>query len=233
MRWALAPLLALALLPCCSCLGDTQLDIASWLHALQTAPERAEVRPASTDRPELLELERARFDRLLVKGAEPASEPKGASLVAIVTVDVEATLLASENIGISYLGLERIPFTLSNGRPEVVGPLLPALGEILSLLQRRAAALRDGASERAWGELLTDSYREPRAPARPELLAALAARPRRPEYRPTRWHIRAELDRAEVLEEYQDPTGSIGRVRWTLEREGKRRGGYRFSSGLL
>ena len=129
-----------------------------------------------------LTFRRAVFSRLLVK-------PEGAGMVAVATVDVEASVGAS-GAQVSYLGLERVPFSCDAVRCVPVGPPLPSLVSLLSAMCGRRGAQEIG---------------EDRAPV-------------------SRWLIRVDRSKAEVLEERPGR-----RERFVLKNEN---GTFSFASGV-
>jgi hypothetical protein len=137
-----------------------------------------------------LMLTRADFSRRLFK-------LEGQGMVAVATVDAEATL--EGGVQVSYLGLERTPFRFEGARWQLDGPLLPALHEVLSLLCRRQRALAEGdvAALRALG-------------FEPGPTSGGAADP----FRVRRWILRVDRDGAEVLEQ-----GETRNSRFALKRE--------------
>lgn len=208
MRGWAAPLVLLALGACGTCGTCERLagPEAEIAGALHALGERGsgDALPGFGE----LRVSQARFDRLLIK-------PEDEGFVAVGTVDAEASLAGTTSI--SYLGLERVPFRYVEGRWRLSGPLLPALAQVVELLSLRSRALETGdlaavreltAAESGFGE---SGPRRVRA-----------------------WTVRIERERAEVLEEYQQPgepggPWRDGRKRLLLVREGGR---FRFAAGL-
>ena len=165
-------------------------------------------------------------------------KPEGPGYTAVSTVDADGRIVreGQDEIALSYLGLERVPFARTGGKLAPSGALLPTLGEIVAALQARTVAFqrRDAA---AYEGLLAEGYADPRA-TRAELLARLKR-----DFQGAAglsltvrgWTIRNEREQAEVLEEYDAVVGPSkevhhGRARYVLRRE---RGAFRFLSGLM
>lgn len=212
-RASLLLLLSLASCGGCEPLGGPEAKVASVLQRCSDAPASC---PAGSG----LVLHRVRFDRLLVK-------PEAGGYTAVSTVDAEGVFHGT--VKVSYLGLERIPFTTSSRGIAPPPALLPALDEVAALLtaRRDALAQRDLAALEA---LVSSKWSDARMD-REAMLAAARERAERGEQlpQPSLWSVRGDRDGAEVLEEYP-AGGGAQRSRFVLRREGGR---LRFASGLL
>lgn len=162
-----------------------------------------------------LEVTSARLEHLLVK-------PEGEGLVAVTQVDAEAVFAGTT--AISYIGLERVPFSASPSGVRPRGPLLPALAQVVELLLERDAAVTR--SDLKAVEALTAHGYDGGEEARAAALAAVARRLGQAPPRARSWTIRVERESAELLE---DLGPDAGRVRLRLAREGGR---FRFAAGL-
>ena len=176
-----------------------------------------------------LALTSLKFDRLLVK-------PEGEGLTAVATFDGEGVFKGvssgriADEIPVSYLGLERAPFVRREGRWAPQTSVVPALVEIVALLDARREALgkKDAA---ALDEMVAKGWKDARLTRDAALEKARALEGR---YQPTKWIVRVEREGAQVLEEYTlepaDGPARRGQVRFELKREDGR---LRFASGLL
>ena len=148
-------------------------------------------------------IRRAVFSRLLVK-------PEGTGIVAVATVDLEAAV-GTAGTKVSYLGLERVPFTCDSVRCVPTASPLPSLTALLTkLCGRRDARHSDAASADG------DSIGSEKAPEN----VSAAGRGESV----SRWLIRVDRSQAEVLEERPDR-----RERFVLKNEN---GTFSFASGV-
>ena len=173
--------------------------------------------PAFLVRGARMQVQRVAFSRLLVKR-------EGEGFTAVATVDAEAQLEGGPSV--SYLGLERIPFQREDGTWRPRGPVLPALAQMVELMQRKAEAYERGdaaALEGLVAQRWEDGPRDRRVAAlREELNRPI------PQPKAARWFIRVEREGAELLEEVPGEQGPERR-RYRLVREAE---GFRFASGL-
>ncbi len=170
----------------CDRIAGPQAMVASALEEASRPGARFEVEVCGA-----LAIDRAQFSRLLVK-------PEGRGMVAVATVDIEASFVDGPRV--SYLGLERTPFRFAGARWRLDGPLLPALNEALSLMCRRRQALDAGdlAALRALGFDVRGDGLPPGGGVG----------------RVRRWVLRIDRAQAEILEE-----GERGNGRFLLKRE--------------
>ncbi|MBI5544912.1 MAG: hypothetical protein HY901_13560 [Deltaproteobacteria bacterium] len=175
-----------------------------------------------------LELSAVSFAHVLVK-------PEGEGYTAVGQVDAEGLFAGAT--GVSYLGLERVPFVRRDGRWEPKECLLPALHEVVWLLSDRRAAAQEGDAERI-ERLVAKSWRDERF-GREQAIAQLQARlaAPAPQSKVERWVVRAERGKIDALEETsgQAPSEADGqrrprKTRLELVRED---GKLRIAAGLL
>ena len=206
------PALLLALSGCAGCdriLGP-EVEIAQYLQAQGAASPRFSV-PGGE-----IVLGKVRFDHVLVK-------PEGEGLTAVGQVDAEGLFAGTTRV--SYIGLERVPFVLRDGRWLPRGALLPALQEVAGVLMARHTAeqARDPTAIERQVATVWAGEGVSREAALAAMKERLAAGPRKAELK--RWIVRVERERCEVLEET-----SAGATRLVLVREA---GQLRIASGTL
>lgn len=196
-----------------------------------------EGQPATT-----LHLKQVRFRHVLVKPenrgcpSAAANSRGNPAKVFVAVAKVEAEAVFNQKVLVSYLGLERIPFTRREGKWVPCQALLPELSDVLSLLDARARALQDSDWVKLESLMAIKNWRDSRW-NRKQALAQVKGRLHSSSfggYKPSRWIIRVDREGGEVLEEKKeiDSEGATfsGKVRSLLFRE---EGKFRFASGIM
>jgi hypothetical protein len=188
-----------------------------------------------------LHLSQVRFRHVLVKPENhicplAVADAIGNSVnVFVVVAKVEAEAVFNQNVRVSYLGLERIPFTVREGKWVPCQVLLPKLSEVLSLLDARVRAIQNRDLIEL-ESLMATNWKDSRW-NRQQVLEQAKGRLHGSShgvYKPSRWVVQVDREGGEVLEEKTetDQNGAkfSGKVRFVLLRE---EGKFRFASGLM
>ncbi len=188
-----------------------------------------------------IHLSQVSFRHVLVKPENHVCSPVVADILGnsvkafVVVAKVEAEAVFNQKVRVSYLGLERIPFTMREGKWVPCQALLPELSEVLSLLYARVRALQNRDLTKL-ESLMATNWKDSRW-NRKQVLEQAKGRLHDPlygVYKPSRWVVQIDREGGEVLEEKTetDQKGATfsGKVRFVLLRE---EGKFRFASGLM